>query len=92
VHRQIAVHRYGLVAPDRATFLPARGSVLIGVDATIVGRDGCSPYVLTPEDFRRKAKQAEAMAEATRDLIAREIFLDVATRWRRLADEAERNG
>jgi hypothetical protein len=32
------------------------------------------------------------MAEATRDLIAREIFLDVAARWRRLADEAERNG
>jgi hypothetical protein len=61
-------------------------------DATIVGRDGCTPYVLTPKDFRRKAKEAEAMAEATRDFIAREIFLDVAERWRRLADDVERNG
>lgn len=32
------------------------------------------------------------MAEATRDLIAKEMFLGVAERWRRLADEAERNG
>jgi hypothetical protein len=32
------------------------------------------------------------MAAATRDLIAKEVFLDVAERWRRLADEAERNG
>jgi hypothetical protein len=32
------------------------------------------------------------MAEAMRDLIAKEMFLDVAERWRRQADEAERNG
>jgi hypothetical protein len=32
------------------------------------------------------------MAEATRDLVAKEMFLDVAERWRRLADEAERSG
>lgn len=43
-------------------------------------------------EYRRKAKEAEATAEATRDQMAKETFLELAERWHKLADQAERNG
>lgn len=43
-------------------------------------------------EYRRKAKEAEAMAEAVRDQIAKETMLEVAERWHKLAEQAERNG
>ena len=43
------------------------------------------------EVYRRKAKIAEALAEATRDQVVKETYLEVAERWRQLAAWAERN-
>jgi Tfp pilus assembly major pilin PilA len=43
------------------------------------------------EEYRRKAKVAEALAEATRDQQAKETYLAVAERWGQLAEQAERN-
>ena len=43
------------------------------------------------EEYRLKAKVAEALAEATRDQQAKETYLAVAERWRQLAEQAERN-
>ena len=43
------------------------------------------------EKYRLKAKAAEALAEATRDQEAKAVYLEVAQRWRRLADQAERH-
>ena len=37
------------------------------------------------EEYRRRVKVAEAMAEATQDQTAEEAYLEVAERWRRLA-------
>jgi hypothetical protein len=44
------------------------------------------------EECLRKAKEAEAMAEAARDQAAREIYLEVAEQWRKLADQVEKRG
>jgi len=44
------------------------------------------------EECRRKAKEAEAMAEAARDQAAREILREVAELWHKLADQVERRG
>jgi hypothetical protein len=44
------------------------------------------------DEYRRKAREAEAMAEAARDQTAKETLLEVAERWHKLADQAERNG
>ena len=43
------------------------------------------------EEYRRKAKAADALAEATQDEAGKETYLEVAERWRRLADWAERH-
>jgi len=43
------------------------------------------------EQYRRKAREAEALAEAARDQAAKETYLETAERWRRLAEQAERN-
>jgi hypothetical protein len=43
------------------------------------------------EKYRRKAKAAEALAEATQDQSAKEVYLEVAERWRQLADRAEKH-
>jgi len=44
------------------------------------------------EECRRKAKEAEAMAEAARDHAAREILREVAELWHKLADQVEKRG
>ena len=44
------------------------------------------------EECRRKAKEAEAMAETARDQAAREMLCDAAELWRKLADQVERRG
>jgi hypothetical protein len=44
------------------------------------------------EECLRKAKEAEAMAEAARDQEAREIYTEVAKQWRTLADQVEKRG
>jgi hypothetical protein len=43
------------------------------------------------DECRRKAKEAEAMAEAARDQAARE-YTEVAKQWRTLADQVEKRG
>jgi hypothetical protein len=43
------------------------------------------------EEYRRKAKTAEAMAEAAQDEVVKETYLEVAERWRLLAAWAERH-
>jgi hypothetical protein len=43
------------------------------------------------EEYRRRVKVAEAMAEAAQEESAKEAYLEVAERWRRLAYWAERN-
>ena len=44
------------------------------------------------EECRRKAKEADALAEAARDQAAREIYIEVAALWRKLADQVEKRG
>ena len=55
----------------------------------VTGRAG---MISTAEECRRKAKEAEAMAEAARDQAAREIYTEVAKQWRTLADQVEKRG
>jgi hypothetical protein len=43
------------------------------------------------EEYRRKAKTAEAVAEAAQDEAAKELCREVAERWRQLAYWAEKN-
>jgi len=43
------------------------------------------------EEYRRKEKPAEALAKATQDEVVKETYLEVAERWRRLVDWAERH-
>ena len=44
------------------------------------------------DEYRRRAREAEAMAEAVRDLEAKQLFLATAERWRKLAEIAEQRG
>jgi len=44
------------------------------------------------DECRRKAEEAEAKAETARDQAAREIYLEVAELWRKLADQVEKRG
>jgi hypothetical protein len=44
------------------------------------------------DDYRRRAREAEAMAEADSDQMAKETLLEVAERWQRLSNQAQRNG
>jgi len=46
----------------------------------------------TSDECRRKAKEADAMADTARDLAAREILREVAKLWRKLADQVEKRG
>jgi hypothetical protein len=46
----------------------------------------------TSDECRRKAKEADAMADTARDLPAREILREVAKLWRKLADQVEKRG
>jgi hypothetical protein len=43
------------------------------------------------EEYRRKAKEAEALAEAAQDQLVKEVYLEVAQRWRELADRERNN-
>ena len=56
------------------------------------GLTGRASMIPKAEECRRKAKEAEAMAEAARDQAAREIYLEVAEQWRKLADQVEKRG
>ena len=42
------------------------------------------------DECRRKAKEADAMAEVARDQAAREMLREVAELWRKLADQVEK--
>ena len=44
------------------------------------------------EQYRRKAEEAEKLAEVARDYHAKAIYLDIARKWRELADQIERRG
>jgi hypothetical protein len=44
------------------------------------------------EEYRLRAKEAEEQANKTRDPSAKEEFLDIARRWRQMAEHAERSG
>ena len=39
------------------------------------------------DEFRRKAKEGEALAEAARDQNAKQTYLEVAKQWHKLAEE-----
>ena len=43
------------------------------------------------DEWRRKAEQAEALAEAAQDQEAKQTYQEVAQQWRKLAEQAERN-
>ncbi|BBB97131.1 MULTISPECIES: hypothetical protein [Bradyrhizobium] len=44
------------------------------------------------EEYRRRAREAEALAEAVDDQAAKETLLEAAERWQKLANQAQRNG
>jgi hypothetical protein len=46
----------------------------------------------TVHEYRRRAREAEAMADAASDQAAKEMLLEVAERWQKLANQAQRNG
>ena len=68
---------------------PPAETAQLGRLAGLTGRAGMIPRA---EECLRKAKEAEAMAEAARDQAAREIYLEVAEQWRKLADQVEKRG
>ena len=41
------------------------------------------------EEYRKKAEEAEARAETTRDPSAKQAYLEIAQQWRQLAEHAE---
>ena len=43
---------------------------------------------LKADEYRRKANEAAAEAEAARDQQAKEIFREIAQQWRKLAEQA----
>jgi hypothetical protein len=55
------------------------------------GENDSNRVTLPVEKYSRKARVAEALAGATQDQIAKETYLEVAERWRRIAEIAERN-
>jgi hypothetical protein len=44
------------------------------------------------EEYRQRAQEAEEQADKVRDPSAKQGFLDVARRYRDMADQAERHG
>jgi hypothetical protein len=44
------------------------------------------------DECRRKAKEADTMAETARDQAAREMLREVAELWLKLADQVEKRG
>jgi hypothetical protein len=44
------------------------------------------------EECRRKAKEADALAETARDQAARDMLREVADLWRKLAAQVEKRG
>ena len=46
---------------------------------------------LTIDEYLRKAKETEALAEASRDQITKQEYLEIAARWRRLAEQAKKD-
>ena len=44
------------------------------------------------EEYRRRAREAEALAETVDDQAAKETLLEAAERWQKLANQAQRNG
>jgi hypothetical protein len=43
------------------------------------------------DEYRRKAKVAEALAESARDQNAKETYLEIAEQWRHRAEQAEKH-
>jgi hypothetical protein len=41
------------------------------------------------EEYRKRAEDAEARAETTRDPSAKQAYLEIAQQWRQLAEHAE---
>jgi hypothetical protein len=44
------------------------------------------------EEYRQRAKEAEEQANKVRDLSAKQDFLDIARQYRKMAEQAERQG
>ena len=42
------------------------------------------------EEYRQKAEEAEAQAQAAKDQAAREVYRDIARRWREMAEQVDR--
>jgi hypothetical protein len=45
---------------------------------------------LKADEYRRRANEAVAQAEAARDQQAKEVFRQIAEQWRKLADQASK--
>jgi hypothetical protein len=44
------------------------------------------------EEYRQRAKEAEDNAKKTDNPVTKEGFLEIARKWRQMAEEAERDG
>ena len=42
------------------------------------------------EQYRRKAEEAEQLAESVRDYAAKQAYVEIARQWREMAAQAER--
>jgi hypothetical protein len=47
---------------------------------------------LRGDEYRRKAEEADKLAEAAKDQVAGQMYRDIATKWRALAEQADRYG
>lgn len=47
---------------------------------------------LKGDEYRLRAEEADKLAEAAKDELARQMYRDIATRWRSLADQTDRYG
>ena len=76
-------------APAIPPLTPNMAGAISCANGAVTGRAGMIPRA---EECLRKAKEAEAMAEAARNQEAREIYTEVAKQWRTLADQVEKRG
>ena len=69
-------------------------TILVGTDfcrsrSSSTGRTGRWAVTTKAEEYRAKARECEELAEQTRDSFIKEQFLEVAKKWRQMAEHED---
>ena len=75
-------------------FLVRFRTILVGTDfcrsrSSSTGRTGRWAVTTKAEEYRAKARECEELAEQTRDSFIKEQFLEVAKKWRQMAEHED---